>query len=214
MGDPRTATPLVPRNIWRDLADEELRHYLRQYRRDLTTIDRDDRLDAETRAETGDYLAMLVADGEREWARRERAARLGVPLDAERFTPAFLDDLKAGVRLDDLFAHEFGAQLRAANAQGWRRGPCPICHSHSDNPFGVFIADERRQCYTCFVCHACGDAINAIRQAYGDSFVGAVERLARHGGIALPPPPQAAPTRPKPVATPYKKRHRGAFLPP
>lgn len=194
MGDRRTATPPVPRNTWRDLADEELRHYLRQYRRDLTTIDRDHRLDAETRAGTRDYLAMLVADGEREWARRERAAQLGVPLDAERFTPAFLDDLKARVRLDDLFAHEFGARLGAANAAGWRHGPCPICDSTRRDCFGVFVADEARQRYKCFVCGAGGDAINAIRQAYGGSFVGAVERLARHGGIPLPPPP----TRPAP----------------
>ncbi len=188
---PRSA----PRNTWRGLPDEEVRHYLHQYRQDLATIDDDFRLDEETRISTRAYLAMLVADGEREWARRERAAQLGVPLDEERFTPAFLDDLKARIKLDELCAYELGARLGPVNAAGWRHGPCPICPSQRRDCFGVFVGDETRQRYKCFSCGAGGDAINAIRQAYGESFVQAVERLARTGGIALPEVPRPTPPR-------------------
>lgn len=163
---------------WRCLADDELQHYLRQYKRDLALTESDD-----DRA----YLAMLVGDAEHEWSRRLRAADLGVPLDANRFTEQFIDDLKSRIMLDTLFEHEYGAQLGKANAAGWRHGPCPICDSARRDCFGVFVKEAAEQRYKCFACGAGGDAINAIRQMYGDGFQQAIERLAQRGGIPLPP---------------------------
>ncbi len=168
---------------WRCLADDELQHYLRQYKRDLAlTESADDR----------DYLAMLVSDAEQEWSRRLRAAEMGVPLDANRFTEQFIDDLKSRSMLDVLFEHEYGVKFGKVNASGWRHGDCPIC-LHKDC-FGVSVGDEHNQRYMCFSCPAKGDAINAIRQLYGDTFHRAIERLAKNGGIPLPPsPPRVRP---------------------
>lgn len=181
---PRTAHTID--RSWRSLADDELQHYLRQYKRELALTESDD-----DRA----YLAMLVSDAEHEWSRRLRAAELGVPLDANRFPEAFIDDLKSRIMLDTLFEHEYGAQLGKANPAGWRHGPCPICDSARRDCFGVYVKDAAEQRYKCFACGSGGDAINAIRQLYGDGFQQAIERLAKNGGIPLPPPPVPPPTR-------------------
>lgn len=171
---------------WRALTDEEVRHWLAMYRRRLATLD-DDEPDPEVRESTRDYLAMLTEDGEAEAARRAVPGR-GQALD--RFTPAFLADLKARVMLDALCEHELGATLGKPTLGGVRRGPCPICgtSAHSDS-FGVHTADPANQWYYCHRCGATGDAISAIMQAYGDPFPRAVERLARYGGVPVPPAP-------------------------
>lgn len=177
-------TPTLPRtafttysNSWRDLGDEELRHYLRQYRRDLA---------GERDPGTRDYLIMLVNDAQAEHDRRVRAVALGVPLETQRFSPEFIDDLKSRIMLDELLIHELGAAFGKVNGAGWRHGHCPLC-KHKDC-FGVYVADKRAQRYLCFSCRAGGDAIAAIQQAYGDSFHQAIERLCRHGNVPLPDP--------------------------
>lgn len=176
---------------WQLLADEELRRWLTFYRRRLALADAEIP-DPFEREPTRQYLAMLVGDAEAEEARRERAAELGVPRGRECFPPAFVADLKARIRLDELLAYEAGAQLGRPDARGQRRGPCPFCGNgmnSGNRPFGVHLADPADQWYRCFACGAAGDAISAIMQVYGDPFRAAVERLASGAGMPLPSPP-------------------------
>lgn len=168
---------------WRDLADDELRHYLRIYQRDITS--------ATEGSEHRAFVAMLVAGAEQELARRTRAAALGVPFDADRFPESWIADLKARTMLDRLFEYEFGAKFGRVNAAGWRGGDCPICGHHGC--FRVYVADEREQRYLCYSCKAGGDAINAIRQAWDYTFHQAIEKLATDAGMPLPKRPSSDP---------------------
>lgn len=189
---PKYTAPAFPAHVsdrsWRFLADDELQHYLRQYKRDAALAE-----SAEDRA----YLAMLISDAEQEWSRRLRAAELGVPIDAGRFSETFIADLKSRIMLDDLFEYECGTQFGRENAAGWRHGPCPICDSARRDCFGVYVKDASEQRYKCFACGAGGDAINAARQIYGDNFQQAIERLCKGGNVPLPAPP--ASTQPRHV---------------
>lgn len=180
-------------NTWRDLTDEEVRHYRRQHRRTLALID-EEHADPATLETTRAFLTQLVTDGRAEALRRQRAGQLGVESEPSRFSEAFLADLKARIRLDDLVEYELGAALGRPSTKGTRRGPCPICQpsGHSDC-FIVATGDEARQFYYCFRCLASGDAINAIMQAYGDTFPRAVERLCVLGGIPVPGGPPVPP---------------------
>lgn len=173
---------------WRFLSDDDLRTWLAFYRRRLALLDVE--CDAATREDTRAYLAMLVADAEAEDAQRDRCVALGVPRDRARFPAGWLDELKRRVRLDQLCEYEMGATLGKERG-GKRQGPCPLC-KRGENCFTVYTADEADQHFYCFRCGARGDAIGAIMQTYGDSFPDAVARLARYGGIPLPPPPTTA----------------------
>jgi len=175
---------------WRGLSDEELRHYRREYQRQLATIETE-YADAEVRESSRAYLAMLVAGAEAEVRHRKLAAKLGVPIDASRFPDAFVDDLKRRIRLDELCEYELGARLGKVNGAGWRHGDCPLCQ-HKDC-FGVFVGDEAHQRYLCFSCGAGGDAIAAIMQAYGETFRVAIERLCKDARIPLPSKPSTDP---------------------
>jgi hypothetical protein len=171
---------------WQLLTDDDLRRSLTMHRRALALVEDD---------ETRDFLAALVEDGAREDGRRDRAAALGVPRDAARFTADTLADIKGRIHLDQLCEHELGARL-GRERHGVRRGPCPLCKpsEHSDC-FAVHVADTADQWYYCHRCLATGDCFSAIMQACGVEFPEAVERLAREGGVPLPakPRPTAAP---------------------
>jgi hypothetical protein len=174
---------------WQLLPDDDLRRWLAFYRCRLALVDTEIP-DPFEREPTRQYLAMLVGDATREEASRQRAAELGVSREPDRFPPAFVADLKARVKLDELLEYEAGARLSKASQRGVRRGPCPFCRAseHSDC-LAVYTGDAADQHYHCFKCGAAGDAISAIMQVYGDSFRAAVERLATSGGIPLPEPP-------------------------
>ena len=180
---------------YRWLGDEELRHWLRHYRRHLALVD-EDHPDPGVRASTRAFLALQVAAAEAEEGRRRRAALRGVPRDADRFPAAWLADLKRGIALDVLAEDALGARLGPADRRGRRRGPCPLC-TPSDRSacFVVHTADAANQRFHCFRCHAGGDAVTLIMHAYGDPFPAAVRRLAGFGDSALPP-------RPVPIAPP------------
>lgn len=196
MPEKYTAPQLRPSNTyinsWRDLSDADLARYLTSYRRAVVLLD-EEVADPEVRESTRAWLEMLIADATSEDERRERAAELGVPRDAQTFPPAFIADLKANIHLDEMLIFEFGAQLGKANRAGIRRGPCPICKaSESSTCFVVSTADRENQWWYCFRCLAGGDAIDVIVEAYRDSFPDAVRRLAAFGRIALPEPPTQA----------------------
>lgn len=182
------STAIAYDRSWRFLSDDDLRRWLTFYRRRLALVAVE--CDDDTRAETRDYLAMLVADAEAEDAQRDRCVSLGIPRDRTRFAPEWLDELKRRIRLDALCEHEMGATL-GKERRGKRQGPCPLC-GHGENCFTVYIADDADQHYYCFRCGRRGDAIGAMMETYRESFVDAVARLARHGNIPLPPPPTAA----------------------
>lgn len=174
---------------WRLMDDADLRRALTMHRRALATV-ADDNPDPEVRESTRRYLVALVQDGAAEDARRDRAAKCGVPRDAERFPADWLANLKAHIRLDTLVGHELGARL-GKERDGKRRGPCPLCKTsdHSDC-FIVHTADDADQWYYCHRCGATGDCFAAIMQAWGLEFPQAVEKLARDGGFPLPAKPK------------------------
>lgn len=174
---------------WQLLTDEELRRWLAFYRRRLALLDAEI-ADPFEREPTRQYLVMLVGDATREAASRERAAELGAARERDRFPPAFVAELKARVKLDELLEYEAGARLTPAGKRGIRRGPCPFCRaSERSDCLVVHTADAADQWYWCFRCGAAGDAISAIMQVYGEPFPVAVEHLARNGNVPLPEPP-------------------------
>lgn len=187
---PRTAPTYD--NSWRGLSDEELRHYRREYQRQITALDTE-YPDAELRESTRVYLAMLVDGAETEVRRRKRAAKAGVSIDASRFSESFVDDLKSRIKLDELCEYELGARLGRVNGAGWRHGDCPFPQCGHKDCFGVYVGDACHQRYLCFSCGAGGDAINAIMHAYGDTFREAIERLCKDGGVPLPSKPSTDP---------------------
>ena len=107
---------------WRLMGDEELRRWSQFYARRLTLVDEEVASPFE-REPTRQFLAMLVADAEREEASRARAATLGAPREPDRFPAAFIADLKSRVKLDELLEYEAGARLGRASERGVRRGP-------------------------------------------------------------------------------------------
>lgn len=182
-------------SAWRLMTDADLARALTSHRRALALVD-EENPDIEIRESTRQFLAALVDDGEAEDARRQRAAQLGIPRDAARFSPAFLDTIRCAVRLDDLLIHHADARLRKPNAKGIRRGPCPFCQtSEVSSALVVSVGDPANQWYYCFANGHGGDCFQAIMQTYGVEFPEAVERLAREGGVPLPekPKPTAAP---------------------
>jgi hypothetical protein len=180
------------RNTWRDLSDEELRHYRQLYRRMRANLP-DDVADPALRASTEQYLAHLLTEIRAEIDWRRRAAARGVPIEGSRFTDEFKDDLKARVNLDAMLEFDLDARIGKVNAQGWRNGHCPFC-GHRDC-FGVYVGEPTRQCFSCFSCGVKGDAITLLQHAYGGSFHLAVEKLAAMCGVPLPDAPPPPPSQ-------------------
>jgi hypothetical protein len=182
-------------NTWRDLTDEEVRHYTRQHRRTLALLD-EEHTDPATLASTRAFLAQLVADGRAEALRRQRAGQLGVASEPSRFSEDFLAGLKSRVHLDGMIEAECGIALGRPSPKGSRRGPCPFCggDGRSDR-FVVATGDEEDQFYYCFSCQASGDAINLLMQVHGHPFPTAVEVLAAICGVPLPDAAPAPPSQ-------------------
>jgi hypothetical protein len=194
------ALALRPDPGYRALHDDELRRRRREYQRALVLVEEDvaaahgdlspDEL-AERIAGGRAWYAQHLGECEREEARRERAAQLGVPRDADRYPPEFLDDLKRRVKLDELVEDELGATLGRASAKGVRCGRCPF-HEDHDPSFYVYTAPAAGQHFHCYGCGTHGDAIDAITIARRLDFREAVASLARDAGLALPAPARPA----------------------
>lgn len=95
-----------------------------------------------------------------------------------RFTPAFLDDLRARVTLSDLI----GRTVKVTRAGREFKACCPF---HNEKTPSFTINDDKGF-YHCFGCSAHGDAIRWLTDHGGLPFVDAVEQLCGEAGVAVP----------------------------
>ena len=102
-----------------------------------------------------------------------------------RFTPQFLDELRARTQLSTLV----GRTVKLTRAGREHKACCPFHHEKSAS----FYVNDDKGFYHCFGCSQHGDAIGWLVDGRGLSFVDAVKELADAAGLALPAPdPQAA----------------------
>jgi DNA primase len=102
-----------------------------------------------------------------------------------RFTPAFLDELRARVTLSSLI----GRTVKLTKAGREYKGCCPV---HSEKTPSFTVNDEKAFGH-CFGCGWHCDAIRFLMDTQGRTFVEAVEELAGEAGMELPAPsPEAA----------------------
>lgn len=102
-----------------------------------------------------------------------------------RFTPAFLDELRARVTLSSLI----GRTVKLTKAGREYKGCCPV---HSEKTPSFTVNDEKAFGH-CFGCGWHCDAIRFVMDTQGRTFVEAVEDLAGEAGMELPAPsPEAA----------------------
>ncbi|MFC2952801.1 DNA primase [Marinicaulis aureus] len=95
-----------------------------------------------------------------------------------RFTPEFLDELKARLRPSDVIGKYVKLQKRG-NAW-WGLSPFKPEKTPS------FTVDDRRGSYHCFSTQNHGDIITFLIETQGLTFPEAVERLAADAGLVLP----------------------------
>lgn len=97
-----------------------------------------------------------------------------------RFSPAFLDELRARVSLADLIGRTVTLRKRGREHTG-------LCPFHNEKT-PSFTVNEDKGFYHCFGCGAHGDAIGFLQHQRGLTFPEAVEELAGLAGVALPAP--------------------------
>lgn len=95
-----------------------------------------------------------------------------------RFTPEFLDDLRARLRVSDVVGRTIKLQKRG-NAF-WGLSPFKKEKTPS------FSVDDNRQSYHCFSTGKHGDIIKFLMETKGLSFPEAVEQLAAEAGMDIP----------------------------
>ncbi|MEE8371776.1 MAG: DNA primase [Sphingomonadales bacterium] len=95
-----------------------------------------------------------------------------------RFSPEFLDEIRARVALADII----GQKVRLQKKGREHLGLCPFHNEKTPS----FTVSEEKGFYHCFGCGAHGDAIRFLTEASGLSFLEAVERLAGQAGLELP----------------------------
>ena len=100
-----------------------------------------------------------------------------------RFSPSFLDDIRARLPLSSVIGPRVAWDRRktqAAKGDYW--ACCPFHGEKSPS----FHADDRKGRYHCFGCGVSGDHFTFLTEHEGLSFPEAVERLAAEAGLALP----------------------------
>ncbi|WP_375203855.1 DNA primase [Hyphococcus sp.] len=95
-----------------------------------------------------------------------------------RFTPEFLDELKARLRPSDVIGKH--VKLKKRGNAWWGLSPFKPEKTPS------FTVDDRRGSYHCFSTQNHGDIITFLIETQGLTFPEAVERLAADAGLALP----------------------------
>ncbi len=100
-----------------------------------------------------------------------------------RFSPSFLDDIRARLPLSSVIGPRVSWDRRKSQpAKGDYWACCPFHGEKSPS----FHADDRKGRYHCFGCGVSGDHFTFLTEHEGLSFPEAVERLAADAGIALP----------------------------
>lgn len=100
-----------------------------------------------------------------------------------RFSPQFLDEIRARVLIADVVGRAVTWDRRKSTpAKGDYWACCPFHGEKTPS----FHADNRRGRYHCFGCQASGDIFTFLVEKEGLSFPEAVERLAAEAGLDLP----------------------------
>jgi len=102
-----------------------------------------------------------------------------------RFSPQFLDDIRARVPVSDVVGRAVAWDRRKTNAS---RGDYWACCPFHPEKTPSFHADNRKGRYHCFGCQASGDIFTFLVEKDGLSFPEAVERLAAEAGLEVPEP--------------------------
>ncbi len=100
-----------------------------------------------------------------------------------RFSPSFLDDIRARLPLSSVIGPRVSWDRRktqAAKGDYW--ACCPFHGEKSPS----FHADDRKGRYHCFGCGVSGDHFTFLTEHEGLSFPEAVERLAAEAGLQMP----------------------------
>lgn len=95
-----------------------------------------------------------------------------------RFSPEFLDEIRARVPLQDVISKKVRLQKKGHEFLG-------LCPFHNEKT-PSFTVSEEKGFFHCFGCGAHGDVIRFIMDSEGTSFPEAVERLAGQAGLELP----------------------------
>lgn len=106
-----------------------------------------------------------------------------------RFSPQFLDEIRARVPISDVVGRAVVWDRRKTNAGRGDYWAC--CPFHSEKT-PSFHADNRKGMYHCFGCQVSGDIFTFLVEKEGLAFPEAVERLAAEAGLDLPKPDSRA----------------------
>ncbi len=100
-----------------------------------------------------------------------------------RFSPAFLDDIRARVPISDVVGRKVTWDKRKSNPG---RGDYWACCPFHGEKTPSFHAENRKGRYHCFGCGASGDQFTFLVEQEGLSFPEAVAQLAEEAGLPLP----------------------------
>ncbi|MBL8894945.1 MAG: DNA primase [Rhizobiales bacterium] len=100
-----------------------------------------------------------------------------------KFSPSFLDEIRARVSISSVVGRRVAWDRRKSNpGRGDLWGCCPF-HNEKTPSFHV---EDRKGRYHCFGCKASGDIFTFLVEKDGLSFPEAVERLAAEAGLPMP----------------------------
>ena len=100
-----------------------------------------------------------------------------------RFTPSFLDDIRARVTISAVIGRKVAWDRRKSNpGKGDFWACCPFHGEKSPS----FHADDRKGRYYCFGCKVSGDIFTYLTEKEGMPFPEAVAQLASEAGLPMP----------------------------
>ncbi|WP_185983476.1 DNA primase [Aureimonas mangrovi] len=100
-----------------------------------------------------------------------------------RFSPHFLDDIRARIPISDVIGRRVTWDRRKTQAS---RGDYWACCPFHGEKSPSFHCEDAKGRYHCFGCGVSGDHFRFLTELEGMSFPEAVERLAGEAGLALP----------------------------
>jgi DNA primase len=100
-----------------------------------------------------------------------------------RFSPAFLDDIRARIQISDVVGRRVSWDKRKSNPG---RGDFWACCPFHGEKTPSFHAENRKGRYHCFGCGVSGDHFTFLVEQEGLSFPEAVAQLAAEAGLQMP----------------------------